>query len=278
MKLFLYHNQIMLVLLGLFSLATSTTAQTSYEDFKGGVYDAQAGAAVLKGSPFAIYTNPADLIFAGKLGVAASAKNYYFGDDGVWAGLLASSFALSNKDAMGIAISTLGNSASKHISISAAYAHKLDRNMGIGMTVNGHHYSVNSYESSFTGSIDIGFRAAVYPHLHIEAAIHNPYEIGNIDYRQSLSSVNLQILYEVSKHIYWTTAFKKSWRDPLSMSTAVSFKLIEEVTIYAGAGISPSQVGMGIHYNIGKLGLMTSSRYRAPLGFSPAIEMEYKSR
>lgn len=272
-----YYIPILLLLGLLINPFTQSVAQTPYEDFKGAIYDAQAGAAVSMGSPLAIYTNPADLIYSAKLGISASAKNYFFGEDGVWSGILAGSFALSQKDAMAVAISTLGNSSTRYTSISAGYAHKLGANMGLGLTVNGHHYAVNNYESNFTGSIDIGFRAAVYPYLHLEASIHNPYEIGNIDYKQIKSSLNFQVLYEIGKSVQWTTALKKSWRDPLSISTAIGVKLSDSFVVYAGGGFSPSQVGMGIRYEIGKLNLMTSSRYRAPLGFSPSIEMEYKS-
>lgn len=251
--------------------------QTSYQDFKGAIYEGQSGAAVLKGSPMAIYTNPADLIFAPNFAISASAKNFFFGVDDVWSGILASSFALSKHDAIGIGITSLGNSASRYSTLSASYAHKLARNMGIGVTFNGHHYSVMNYESMLTGSIDIGFRAAVYPYLHLEASIHNPYEIGDIEYKDMNSSLNIQILYEITKNIGWTTAFKKNWNNPLSLHTGLSFRLIDDLVIYAGGGVAPSQIALGLRYNMGKMHFITSSRYQTPLGFSPSVELGYKS-
>ncbi len=264
-------------LLSCASLALDLSAQAQYADFKGSIYDAQAGAAVLTTSPLAIYTNPADLIFTPGFAISASAKNYFFGEDDIWSGILASSFALSKKDALGIALSTIGNSAAGYLSLSAAYAHKLREDMGLGVSFNAHRYNVSHYRSRWLGSVDIGFRAAVYPQFHIEVSVHNPYEIGDIDYIQSHTSIIVQVLYELTDQLHWTTAFKKNWNAPMSFHTALSFLFMKNLKIYAGAGVSPAQFGLGLSYNIGNFNLMTASRYRTPLGFSPSIQMEYKS-
>lgn len=277
MKLIYKSGFFLLIIGSIFLSEKSLNAQTQYSDFKGSHYDAQAGAAVLMGSPMAIHTNPADLIYSPNFAATASAKNYFFAEDDVWSGILSTSFALSKRDATAVSVSSIGNSASRVTAFSAAYAHKLDKNMGLGVTFHGQQYSVLNYDNQWSGAFDLGFRAAVYNFLHLEASIHNPYEVGNIDYDESRSSLNLQILYEVSESVNWTSAFKKSWQSPLSFHTGVSFAVVKNLFLYAGAGISPVQFSMGLSYNFSNFHVFTASRYQSPLGFSPSMQLGYKS-
>lgn len=277
MKFIYQYSLISFVSVLLFMGSNGLHSQTQYSDFKGTVYDAQAGAAVLMGSPLAIYTNPADLIYSPAFAISASAKNYFFGEDGVWAGILASSFSVGKNGGVGISLSSLGNSAAHAYTLSLAYAHQLGKDMGLGITLNGHQYSVAHYDNAISGSVDIGFRAAVYPYLHLEISIQNPYEIGRYDYKQSRSALIFQVLYEISKEVQWTTAFKKYWESPLSVNTAIAYEIVNNLHLYVGGGIAPVQFAMGISYSMGDFSLMTASRYRAPLGLSPSIQLGYKS-
>lgn len=176
----------------------------------------------------------------------------------------------------GLTMNYFGVDAFKEQKIGLAYARRLFDQLAVGVQFDFLNTQIQEYGSKGVLTVEAGLHSQISEAVAVAVHVYSPARVEILEGETLPSVFNLGFAYTPSKTIFLTAEVEKDLDFDTRFKGGVEYKLLEKISLRAGAATNPVSLSFGVGYALpGGVTVDVSSAFHQYLGATPGISIVY---